>query len=260
MPMPVLYVPAGQREPKQADLDAVRYIMRDVALVLLRKTGRRLAVSNVTVAHGPAVDVSVGLTYGDRSQWETVRQALWAAGTSIQDRIVLAFVLGNPVDSSGLGATARGVGVIDPHLGGLGLIGEGALFWGKKWRFTAPTTDARMEYGGSSILPVIHELGHTMGLGHPADIQSHETVMGYAYMAFAVGLPDVNPALFTDAELLTLQAHDALADVSWSAGPDVRLVPDKDVRDVLSGKVPAGAALVLGRFNRDYEVDAGGQP
>jgi len=258
---PVIYSGSGQRAATPQDIEAARSIMRDVALVLLRKTGRSIEVVEPVIFNGPAVDVSTRL-FDTRTQYYPIYNALqFAYDDPIESRITVVFLIGNVNDNSGLGQTCRGVGYIDPNMGGLCVVGESVLDYGKKWRFSAPDINGRMEYGAGSVCLTLHEIGHTLGLQHPTTplgLRDPQTLMSYRMIDFALGFSITNPGLFYEDEIAILKNHSAFKNVSWSAGEHVRLVPDKDVTDVIAGKIDPGISLILGRFNRDYEMEMGG--
>lgn len=257
---PAIYLEPDDPDATEAEIRMAYIVASDAALVLLRKTGRVAVVAPTIVRRGPDLpDVPMNVPGGTVAGAGATTLFLTVASqfSEADQDLVLCFVHGIPSDGAGLGASRAGY--LQNGAPGLGLLG-----WAN---MTDALGDARhparrIEYG-AAIARAVHEIGHVMGLPHPptseAELsQNLDTIMGYAGGQFAQGVAGdgraANPLIFTPQEWAVILAHPLLAGAprEWTPAGGMVGLYGSDLAPIITGKVPAAHALVLGRFVEDY--------
>lgn len=257
--IPAIYLePDDQIGPEH--IDAVRRVVSNAGLALLRKTGRVVSVGAPIVRRGPALPpIPMNTSYGTSGTPEAADlfRTVAAEFPEADEHVVLCFVAGVAGDSAGLGASRAGY--LQDNTGGLGLLGWGNMDAALETDDRDPMW--RLSYC-AMVVRALHEIGHVMGLPHPpgdsaALSQNTETVMGYNPGAFAFGRSDwgpVNPMLFAPHELAVVERHPLLRDApeEWRPAGGMVGLYGSDLGPVISGRWPAPRALVLGMMVEEY--------
>lgn len=258
--IPAIYLEPDDPPASDAEREAARIVVSDAVLAILRKTGRVATVAPVIVRTGPKLpDVPMAGSNTTSATAEAARLFLAVAGAfpEADTDAVLCFVRGIESDGAGLGAS-RG-GYVTNGTPGIGMLG-----WANMIAALGDKRDgARRIIYGVTVCRALHELGHVMGLLHPTvtawgQSQTLDTVMGYAFGAFCEGGTrdgrPVNPMLFTPREMAVIEAHPLFRDApqEWRPAAGMTGIYGSDLAPIISGRVLAGYALVLGRFVEDY--------